>query len=68
MQDLQQCGRIAAFRFWSGPAMFSTGSLPLQKTSIIQPKKQSLPNGQDKDRMVVHLLALAFNNANSITA
>eukprot|EP00957_Ditylum_brightwellii_P155817 11862078-Ditylum_brightwellii.AAC.1 len=46
--------------------MFSAGSLPPPKTSIIQPKQQLLPDGKDKDRMVMHPLALALNDANSI--
>jgi len=61
--------------FRSGPAMFSAGSLPPPRTSIIQPKQPPLPDGQDEDRMVTHpfegdgaVLALTFNDAHSVTA
>lgn len=37
-----------------GPAMFSAGSLPPPKNSIIQPKAPPVPDGQDMSRMVTH--------------
>lgn len=40
--------------FKSGPAMFSAGSLPPPKKSIVQPKQPPVPDGQDMDRMVKH--------------
>lgn len=38
----------------SGPAMFSAGSIVPPKKSIVQPKQPPVPDGQDKDRMVIH--------------
>mmetsp|Transcript_3412 Transcript_3412/g.9688 ORF Transcript_3412/g.9688 Transcript_3412/m.9688 type:complete len:653 (+) Transcript_3412:1-1959(+) len=40
--------------FRAGPAMFSAGSIVPPKTSLIQPKAQPVPDGQDMDRMVLH--------------
>uniref|UniRef100_A0A7S2VB98 Uncharacterized protein n=1 Tax=Entomoneis paludosa TaxID=265537 RepID=A0A7S2VB98_9STRA len=40
--------------FRCGPAMFSAGSIVPPKTSIIQPKNQPVPDGQDPSRMVRH--------------
>ena len=40
--------------FRSGPAMFSAGSILPPKTSLIKPKTNPAPDGQDPDRMVMH--------------
>lgn len=52
----------------NGPAMFTAGSLPPPKTSIVQPKQPVVPDGQDTTRMVLHpfdadgaVLAITFH-------
>eukprot|EP00562_Extubocellulus_spinifer_P031877 CAMPEP_0178711932 /NCGR_PEP_ID=MMETSP0699-20121125/18611_1 /TAXON_ID=265572 /ORGANISM="Extubocellulus spinifer, Strain CCMP396" /LENGTH=656 /DNA_ID=CAMNT_0020360647 /DNA_START=192 /DNA_END=2162 /DNA_ORIENTATION=- len=40
--------------FRSGPAMFSAGSILPPKMSLIKPKTNPVPDGQDPDRMVMH--------------
>jgi len=59
----------------SGPAMFSAGSLPPPKTSIVQPKQPPLPDGEDPDRMVKHpfdadgaVLGITFSGDGTLTA
>eukprot|EP00804_Cyclotella_cryptica_P023620 CCRYP_011949-RC/>CCRYP_011949-RC protein AED:0.03 eAED:0.03 QI:295/0.5/0.66/1/0.5/0.66/3/218/662 len=37
-----------------GPAMFSAGSLPPPKTSLVKPKQPPVPDGVDPTRMVLH--------------
>jgi len=52
----------------NGPVMFTAGSVPPPKTSIIQPKKPVVPDGTDMTRMVLHpfdadgaVLAITFH-------
>jgi len=59
----------------SGPAMFSAGSLPPPKTSIVKPKTPPIPDGQDPDRMVKHpfdadgaVLGITFSGDGTLTA
>ncbi len=40
--------------FRCGPAMFSAGSIVPPKTSIVKPKQLPVPDGTDRERMVVH--------------
>ena len=40
--------------FRNGPAMFSAGSIVPPKTSIVQPRQPPVPDGQDRERMVLH--------------
>uniref|UniRef100_A0A7S2MAK4 Uncharacterized protein n=1 Tax=Helicotheca tamesis TaxID=374047 RepID=A0A7S2MAK4_9STRA len=61
--------------FRSGPAMFSAGSLPPPKTSIVQPKSPPTADGQDAERMVKHpfegdgaVLGLTFPGDGTLTA
>lgn len=51
-----------------GPAMFSAGSLPPPKNSLVKPKQPPVPDGQDMSRMVLHpfegdgaVLAMTFH-------
>lgn len=37
-----------------GPAMFSAGSLPPPRNSLVKPKQPPVPDGQDPGRMVSH--------------
>ena len=37
-----------------GPAMFSAGSLPPPKNSLVKPKQPPVPDGEDMSRMVLH--------------
>lgn len=37
-----------------GPAMFSAGSLPPPKNSLVKPKQPPVPDGTDAGRMVLH--------------
>jgi len=57
----------------SGPSMFTAGSIIPPKTSIVQPKVQPVPDGQDMDRMVPHpfdadgaLLAITINSVGEV--
>lgn len=59
----------------SGPSMFSAGSLPPPKLSIVQPKEPPTPDGQDPERMVQHpfdadggILGVTFSGDGSLTA
>jgi all-trans-8'-apo-beta-carotenal 15,15'-oxygenase len=62
--------------FRSGPAMFSAGSIPPPKTSIIQPRDgPPVPDGQNPKRMVQHpfegdggMLGVTFPGDGSATA
>ena len=52
----------------SGPAMFSAGSLPPPKNSLVKPKQPPVPDGEDMSRMVLHpfegdgaVLAMTFH-------
>jgi len=52
----------------SGPAMFSAGSLPPPKNSLVKPKQPPVPDGEDMNRMVLHpfdadgaILAVTFH-------
>lgn len=61
--------------FRSGPAMFSAGSIVPPKQSIIQPKSQPVPDGQDPSRMVSHpfegdgaILGVTFTGSDTATA
>jgi len=38
----------------AGPAMFSAGSLPPPKNSLVNPKQPPVPDGTDIERMVTH--------------
>lgn len=58
-----------------GPSMFSAGAIVPPKTSIVQPKAQPAPDGQDMDRMVLHpfdadggLLAVTINSVGEIVS
>ena len=58
----------------NGPVMFTAGSLPPPKTSIVQPKQPVARDGQDLTRMVVHpfdadgaVLAVTFDDTTSET-
>jgi all-trans-8'-apo-beta-carotenal 15,15'-oxygenase len=51
-----------------GPAMFSAGSLPPPKNSLVKPKQPPVPDGKDSSRMVLHpfegdgaVLAITFH-------
>jgi len=51
-----------------GPAMFSAGSLPPPKNSLVKPKQPPVPDGVDPTRMVLHpfegdgaVLAMTFH-------
>lgn len=51
-----------------GPAMFSAGSLPPPKNSLVKPKQPPVPDGEDMSRMVLHpfegdgaVLAMTFH-------
>ncbi|KAL7535843.1 hypothetical protein ACHAXR_010022 [Thalassiosira sp. AJA248-18] len=51
-----------------GPAMFSAGSLPPPKNSLVKPKQPPVPDGEDPSRMVSHpfegdgaVLAITFH-------
>ncbi|KAL9180457.1 hypothetical protein ACHAXT_008427 [Thalassiosira profunda] len=57
-----------------GPAMFSAGSLPPPKNSLVKPKQPPVPDGQDPSRMVLHpfegdgaVLAVTFHGEGSGT-
>jgi all-trans-8'-apo-beta-carotenal 15,15'-oxygenase len=59
----------------SGPAMFSAGSIVPPKKSIVQPKQQPVPDGEDADRMVKHpfegdggILGVTFNGDGTAVA
>jgi all-trans-8'-apo-beta-carotenal 15,15'-oxygenase len=61
--------------FRSGPAMFSAGSIVPPKTSIVQPKKLPVRDGQDLDRMVQHpfdgdgaILGITFSGDGEVSA
>jgi all-trans-8'-apo-beta-carotenal 15,15'-oxygenase len=61
--------------FRSGPAMFSAGSIVPPKTSIVQPKQPPVPDGTDRDRMVLHpfegdgaILGITFTNDKKVVA
>ena len=61
--------------FRSGPAMFSAGSLPPPKTSIVQPKTPVTPDGTEPQRMVQHpfegdgaILGITLRGDNTATA
>ena len=61
--------------FRSGPAMFSAGSIVPPKTSIVQPKKPPVPDGDDPSRMVKHpmegdgaILGVTFSEKGHVTA
>jgi len=58
-----------------GPSMFTAGSIMPPKASIVQPKVQPVPDGQDMDRMVLHpfdadgaLLAVTVNSIGEVIA
>ncbi len=58
-----------------GPAMFSAGSLPPPKNSLVKPKQPPVPDGQDNSRMVLHpfegdgaVLAITFHGDNKMIA
>ena len=69
-------GDLKGTYFRSGPAMFSAGSIPPPKTSIIQPRDgPPVPDGQNPKRMVLHpfdgdggLLGVTFPGNGSATA
>lgn len=55
-----------------GPAMFSAGSLPPPKNSLVKPKQPPVPDGEDPSRMVLHpfegdgaVLAITFHGDTS---
>mmetsp|Transcript_22950 Transcript_22950/g.35899 ORF Transcript_22950/g.35899 Transcript_22950/m.35899 type:complete len:660 (+) Transcript_22950:210-2189(+) len=57
----------------SGPAMFSAGSLPPPKNSLVKPKQPPVPDGEDMSRMVLHpfdadgaVLAMTFHGQDAI--
>mmetsp|Transcript_26485 Transcript_26485/g.43738 ORF Transcript_26485/g.43738 Transcript_26485/m.43738 type:complete len:656 (-) Transcript_26485:216-2183(-) len=57
----------------SGPAMFSAGSLPPPKNSLVKPKQPPVPDGEDMSRMVLHpfeadgaVLAMTFHGYDNI--
>lgn len=57
----------------SGPAMFSAGSLPPPKNSLVKPKQPPCPDGEDMSRMVLHpfeadgaVLAMTFHGYEAI--
>jgi all-trans-8'-apo-beta-carotenal 15,15'-oxygenase len=61
--------------FRSGPAMFTAGSILPPKQSIVQPKTEPVPDGEDPDRMVAHpfegdgaILGVTFSGTGSATA
>ena len=61
--------------FRSGPAMFSAGSLPPPKLSLVTPDTQPVPDGEDPNRMVKHpfegdgaVLAVTFHGDNTAAA
>jgi len=56
-----------------GPAMFSAGSLPPPKNSLVKPKQPPVPDGEDMSRMVLHpfegdgaVLAMTFHGHDKI--
>ena len=56
-----------------GPAMFSAGSLPPPKNSLVKPKQPPVPDGRDSSRMVLHpfegdgaVLAITFHGGNKM--
>lgn len=68
-------GDLVGSYFRSGPAMFTAGSILPPKASIVQPKTQPIPDGQDADRMVSHpfegdgaILGVTFTGSDAVTA
>eukprot|EP00584_Thalassiosira_punctigera_P000457 CAMPEP_0172542492 /NCGR_PEP_ID=MMETSP1067-20121228/13097_1 /TAXON_ID=265564 ORGANISM="Thalassiosira punctigera, Strain Tpunct2005C2" /NCGR_SAMPLE_ID=MMETSP1067 /ASSEMBLY_ACC=CAM_ASM_000444 /LENGTH=693 /DNA_ID=CAMNT_0013328751 /DNA_START=214 /DNA_END=2295 /DNA_ORIENTATION=- len=57
-----------------GPAMFSAGSLPPPKNSLVKPKQLPVPDGEDTSRMVLHpfegdgaVLAVTFHGDGKVS-